>query len=37
MADYVKLEKQVINYLKSYTVKDIVDLISKKDKKKNYR
>ena len=30
-ADYVKIEKQVIKYLKSYTVKDIVDLISKKE------
>ena len=29
--DYVKIEKQVIKYLKSYTVKDIVDLISKKE------
>ena len=31
-ADYVKIEKQVIKYLKSYTVKDIVELISKKEK-----
>ena len=30
--DYVKIEKQVIKYLKSYTVKDIVELISKKEK-----
>ena len=30
-ADYVKLEKQVIRYLKSYTVKDIVELMSKKE------
>ena len=30
--NYVKLEKQVINYLKSYTVKDIVELMSKKEK-----
>ena len=29
--DYVKIEKLVIKYLKSYTVKDIVDLISKKE------
>ena len=29
--DYVKIEKQVIRYLKSYTVKDIVELISKKE------
>ena len=29
--DYVKLEKQVIKYLKSYTVKDIVELMSKKE------
>ena len=29
--DFVKIEKQVIKYLKSYTVKDIVDLISKKE------
>ncbi len=30
--DYVKIEKQVIKYLKSYTVKDIVQLISEKEK-----
>ncbi len=30
--NYVKLEKQVINYLKTYTVKDIVELMSKKEK-----
>ena len=30
--DYVKIEKQVIKYLKSYTVKDIVELMSKKEK-----
>ncbi len=29
--DYVKIEKQVIKYLKSYTVKDIVELMSKKE------
>ena len=29
--DYFKIEKQVIKYLKSYTVKDIVELISKKE------
>ena len=29
--DYVKIEKQVKKYLKSYTVKDIVELISKKE------
>ena len=29
--DYVKIEKQVKKYLKSYTVKDIVKLISKKE------
>ena len=29
--DYVKIEKEVIRYLKSYTVKDIVELISKKE------
>ena len=36
--DYVKIEKQVKKYLKSYTVKDIVELMSKKRKciKKNY-
>ena len=28
--DYVKIEKQVKKYLKSYTVKDIVELMSKK-------
>ena len=33
-ADYVKIEKQVIKYLKSYTVKDIVDLISKEQYQK---
>ena len=31
ITDFVKIEKQVIKYLKSYTVKDIVDLISKKE------
>ena len=30
-ADFIKIEKQVIKYLKSYTVKDIVELISKKE------
>ena len=30
--DYVKIEKQVKKYLKKYTVKDIVELISKKEK-----
>ena len=30
--DYINIEKQVINYLKKYTVKDIVELISKKEK-----
>ena len=30
--DYVKIEKQVIKYLKSYSVKDIVELMSKKEK-----
>ena len=30
--DYVKIEKQVIKYLKTYTVKDIVELMSKKEK-----
>ena len=30
--DYVKIEKQVIKYLKSYTVKDIVELMSKQEK-----
>tara|TARA_B100001057_G_scaffold498286_1_gene604822 strand:- start:467 stop:1297 length:831 start_codon:yes stop_codon:yes gene_type:complete len=30
-SDFVKIEKQVIRYLKSYTVKDIVELISKKE------
>ena len=35
--DYVKIEKQVIKYLKNYTVKDIVELMSKKEKyQKNY-
>ena len=29
--DYEKIEKQVKKYLKSYTVKDIVELISKKE------
>ena len=29
--DYVKIEKQVKKYLKSYTVKDIVELMSKKE------
>ena len=29
--DYAKIEKQVKKYLKSYTVKDIVELISKKE------
>ena len=29
--DYVKIEKQVIKYLKKYTVKDIVELMSKKE------
>ena len=29
--DYIKIEKQVIQYLKSYTVKDVVELISKKE------
>ena len=29
--DYVKIEKEVIRYLKSYTVKDIVELMSKKE------
>ena len=29
--DFVKIEKQVIKYLKSYTVKDIVELMSKKE------
>ena len=29
--DFVKIEKQVIKYLKSYTVKDIVKLMSKKE------
>jgi len=27
----MKIEKQVIKYLKSYTVKDIVELMSKKE------
>ena len=31
ITDYVKIEKQVIKYLKSYTVKDIVNLVSKKE------
>ena len=30
--DYDKIEKQVIKYLKSYKVKDIVELMSKKEK-----
>ena len=30
--DYINIEKQVINYLKKYTVKDIVELMSKKEK-----
>ena len=30
--DFVQIEKQVIKYLKSYTVKDIVELMSKKEK-----
>ena len=30
--DYVKIENQVIQYLKSYTVKDVVELMSKKEK-----
>ena len=30
--DYIKIEKQVLKYLKSYTVKDIVELVSKKEK-----
>ena len=29
--DFVKIEKQVIKYLKKYTVKDIVELMSKKE------
>ena len=29
--DYVKLEKQVIKYLKKYTVKDTVKVLSKKE------
>jgi len=29
--DYVKIENQVIKYLKSYTVKDVVELMSKKE------
>ena len=29
--DYSKIEKQVKKHLKSYTVKDIVELISKKE------
>ena len=29
--DIVKIEKQVKKYLKNYTVKDIVELISKKE------
>ena len=29
--DFVKIEKQVIKYLKNYTVKDIVELMSKKE------
>ena len=35
--DYVKIEKQVIKYLKDNTVKDTVELLSKKEKcQKNY-
>ena len=30
--DYVKIENQVIKYLKSYTVRDVVELMSKKEK-----
>ena len=30
--DFVKIEKQVIRYLKNYTVKDIVELVSKKER-----
>ena len=30
--DYSKIEKQVTKYLKSYSVKDVVELISKKEK-----
>ena len=30
--DHVKIEKQVKKYLKKYTVKDIVELVSKKEK-----
>ena len=30
--DYVKIENQVIKYLKSYSVKDVVELMSKKEK-----
>jgi 16S rRNA (cytidine1402-2'-O)-methyltransferase len=30
--DYVKIENQVIKYLKSYTVKDVVELMSKKER-----
>ena len=30
--DYINIEKQVINYLKKYTVKDTVELMSKKEK-----
>ena len=30
--DFVKIEKQVIRYLKNYTVKDIVKLVSKKER-----
>ena len=32
ITDYVKIEKQVIKYLRSYTVKDIVELMSKKER-----
>ena len=32
ITDYTKIEKQVINYLKKYTVKDTVELMSKKEK-----
>ena len=34
--DFVKIEKQVIKYLKSYTVKDIVELMSKNKYQKDY-
>ena len=29
--NYAKIEKQVIKYLKNYTVKDVVELMSKKE------